>query len=162
VDPEVITLIWFAVGLLLVASEFLVPGLVVIFAGLGALAVALLRFIGVIEGLPASFATWLVASVLMVVALRGTLKRYFPPESWQKQGDEDIDAFGHLVEVTEDVSEVGAFPVTGRVRFQGTTWPASTPEGTIKKGQQARLVYRDNLAWVVEPMDQLGPGPTDD
>jgi membrane protein implicated in regulation of membrane protease activity len=96
------------------------------------------------------------------VALRGTLKRFFPPETSTKQGDEDVAAFGQLVEVTEDVVEVGQEPVTGRVRFQGTSWPAVAANGTIQKGQRARLVYRENLAWVVEPVDELPPkrGPS--
>lgn len=154
-DPDTITLIWVAIGLLLVAVEFFVPGLVVIFTGLGALAVALLRWVGVIEGLPASFATWLVTSVLMVVALRGTLKRFFPPDLMTTQDNEAVAAYGQLVEVLEDVLEPDGDGVSGRVRFQGTSWPAVTSEGTIKKGQKARLVYRDNLAWVVEPAPQL-------
>lgn len=156
---DTITLIFLAVGLLLVAAELLIPGFVVIFAGLGALAVALLRWVGVIEGLPASFITWMVSSVLMVFALRGSLKRWFPPEESRHVDNEELDLFGRVVDVLEEVREATADgEPTGRVRFGGTTWPAVTAEGTIPKGAKARLVYRDSLAWVVEPAPALEEG----
>lgn len=156
---DVITLIFLAVGLLLVAFELFVPGLVVVFAGLGAIAVAILRYVGVVEGLPASFITWMVSSVVMVLALRGTLRRWFPPEESRHVDNEDLDLFGKVVDVLEEVSEAtpGVEP-SGRVRFGGTTWPAATAEGTIPKGAKARLVYRDSLAWIVEPAPQLEDG----
>ncbi len=158
-DSDVITLIWLAVGLLLIAFELFVPGLVVVFAGLGALAVAILRFVGVIEGLPASFIAWLISSVVMVLALRSSLKRWFPAEESRHVENEDLDAFGKVVDVLEEVSESGAgLEVKGRVRFGGTTWPAVTPEGSIPKGAKAKLVYRDSLAWVVEPLRELDEG----
>lgn len=161
-DSDIITLIWLAVGLLLIAFELFVPGLVVVFAGLGALAVAILRWVGVIEGLPASFITWMVSSVVMVLALRGTLRRWFPAEESRHVDNEDLDLFGKVVDVLEDVSEAapGVEP-SGRVRFGGTTWPAATAEGRIQKGAKARLVYRDSLAWVVEPVPELDEGERD-
>lgn len=158
-DSDVITLIWLAVGLLLVGFELLVPGFVVVFAGLGALAVALLRYVGLVEGLPASFIAWLVSSVVMVFAFRSTLRRWFPPEESRTEENEAVDAYGRVVDVLEDVNESSAeAPLVGRVRFGGTDWPAVTAEGTIRKGAKARLVYRDNLAWVVEPVPALEEG----
>jgi membrane protein implicated in regulation of membrane protease activity len=160
VDADVITLIWIAVGLLFIAIELFVPGLVVVFMGLGALAVALLRWIGVVEGLPASFITWLISSVVMVVSLRGTLRKWFPPEESHKVDDEDVRGFGQLVEVLEDIvpADDDSDKPAGRVRFEGTSWPAATTEGVIKKGQRARLVYRQDLAWIVEPVGELTEG----
>lgn len=156
---DVITLIFLAVGLLLIAFELFVPGLVVVFAGLGAIAVAILRWVGVVEGLPASFITWMVSSVVMVLALRGTLRRWFPPEESRHVDNEELDLFGKVVDVLEDVGELspGVEP-SGRVRFGGTTWPAVVAEGKIEKGAKARLVYRDSLAWVVEPVPALDEG----
>lgn len=157
-DGDVVTLIWLAVGLLLIAFELFVPGLVVVFAGLGALAVALLRFVGVIEGLPASFAAWMVSSVVMVLAFRSTLRRWFPAEETVRVENEAVDAYGKVVEVLEEVTESGGDKPPGRVSFGGTSWPARTAEGTIKAGERARLVFRDNLAWVVEPVPALEEG----
>lgn len=162
-DGDVITLIWLAVGLLLIAFELFMPGLVVVFAGLGALAVAILRYVGVVEGLPASFITWLVSSVVMVLAFRSTLRKWFPAEESTKVENEDLDAFGKVVDVLEEVTESSSgAPAVGRVRFGGTTWAAVTAEGTIPKGAKAKLVYRDNLAWVVEPVPALDEGERDE
>lgn len=156
---DTITLIFLAVGLLLTAAELFLPGFVVIFAGLGAIAVAILRWVGVVEGLPASFVAWMVSSVVMVLALRSSLKRWFPPEESRHVDNEDLDLYGRVVDVLEEVGEAsdGGEP-RGRVRFGGTTWPAVTAEGSIAKGAKARLLYRDGLAWVVEAAPALEEG----
>ena len=39
----------------------------------------------------------------------------------------------------------------GRIRHRGSSWPATCLEGSIPEGKKARLLYRDNLVWFVEP-----------
>ena len=146
-SPETITLIWLIAGLLLCGSELFVPALISLFLGVGALGVAGLRWLGLIESLPASFAVWILSSTIMVFALRRIARRLIKSESQRANVDEQSAEFGQVVEILSEVTESGE---SGRIRFLGTTWSAVTTEGALKEGDQARIVYRDNLRYVIE------------
>lgn len=151
-------LIWLIVGLALVGSEFFVPGLIMLFPGLGALVVAALQAAGLVDSLPASLLTWAGSSIALFAVMRSSLRRWFPAEESRRLEREGADAYGKLVEVLEDVAEQNpGEALRGRIRHEGTTWPAASTTGTIRKGERARLVYRDELAWVVEPAPSLPP-----
>lgn len=150
---ETITLIWLVAGLLLCASELVAPAFITVFLGVSAIAVAALRAIGLLEGFPASFAVWLISSFVMILALRRLAVKWFPAQRNKASVDETASDFGQEVEVLADIDENHS---EGRVRYQGTTWPATTPQGRIPKGKKARIVYRENLSWVVEAVDD-GP-----
>ena len=151
-SPEMITLIWLVAGLVLCGSELVVPGLITIFLGLGALGVALLRWLGLVESLPLSFLIWVVSSAGLILAMRKTAASWISkPETSTADIDERSAEFGQEVEVLSDVNENNA---EGRIRFQGTSWPATTTEGTLKKGDTARIVYRENVSYVVEPIKE--------
>ncbi len=143
---ETITWIWFGGGVLLLAIELFFPHLIVCFLGGAAIVVAALRWLGLIPGFVESFAVWLVTSVVLLVGLRHFLVKWLPSESSVGITDEDVDAVGTIVEVVETVSEADQ----GRIRFGGTTWPAVSSSGTLLPGQKAKLLYRNNLVWVVE------------
>jgi membrane protein implicated in regulation of membrane protease activity len=148
---DIITWIWLIAGLLLIATELFIPGLVVCFLGLGAIIVAGLRWLGLITGIIPSFTVWFVTSIVSLLSLRHFLLRWVPSESTYTSSDEDLDAVGSIVEVVQTVSELEQ----GRIRYAGTTWPATTRHGTLLPGQKARLLYRDNLVWVVESHQEL-------
>src|SRR5690606_15809922 len=93
---------------------------------------------------------WMVLSALLVVALRSVLQRFLPSESTHNASDEESMALGQVVEVMRTCT---GDSTTGRIRYQGTTWMAQTLDGEIPAGSTARLLYRDNLAWIVEPVD---------
>ena len=145
-----LTIAWIVLGLGLIGSEFVIPSLVTLFIGASALVVALARFLGVIEGLPASVGVWIASSVFMVLTLRKALMKYFPAGERKGNVDERSAEYGVEVDVTEDVNDGNQ---DGRIRFQGTNWSATTTGPTIRKGQRARIVFRDNLVYVVEPVE---------
>lgn len=147
-DPNFITWSWFIIGILLMLSELLIPGLVVIFFGAAAIIVAIGRWIGLIDTLITSFAVWVVTSLIFAIGLRRLVKRFFPADTSYQPLEEDSDAYGAIVEVIETVTDNND---SGRIRYKGTTWPAISEEGTIQKGKKVKLLYRDNLAWIVEP-----------
>lgn len=149
-DPSLHTWLWLGAGAALLASEFALPGLVAAFFGIGALTVAGLQALGVVESVPASFAVWAVSSSAYVLLLRSTLARYLGEgERTRHSTNENARVFGAVVEVLEEIPG-GEAP--GRIRFEGTTWPAVSNGGAIAAGSRARLVHRDNLAYVVEPI----------
>ncbi len=147
---DIITLIWLSAGVLLMILELVVPGLVTVFMGGAAVIVAGLRWVGLVESFGVSIALWMILSAVLVVALRSVLQRYIPSESTHNAADEDTMALGQVVEVIRTCTEDST---SGRIRYQGTTWMAQTLGGEIPAGTSARLLYRDNLAWVIEAAD---------
>mgnify|MGYP002619637696 CR=1 FL=1 len=86
--------------------------------------------------------------------LLGRLKRaLLSGERGYELEDEDLDAFGTIVEVVESIDPDNT---RGRIMLRGTTWNATSVSEPIEAGGRARVVYRDNLVWVVDPYD--GPG----
>lgn len=154
-DSDLITLAWLIIGILLIVGEVAIPGLVAIFLGAAAVLVAGLRYAGLIEGLAASIFAWMGLSVALTAGLRGYVRRYLPAETSRGQIDEGVAAVGQVVDVTADVNDADD---TGRIRYQGTTWPAISTEGVIPSGARAKLIARQNLAWIVEPVLELGDG----
>jgi len=149
-----LTIAWLVLGLVLMASELVLPSLVTLFIGASALIVAAVRALGLIDGIPASVALWIASSVFMVLTLRKALARYFPSSSTRGNVDERSGEYGVEVDVLEDIEEGHQ---RGRIRFQGTSWSATTTTGAIKKGQRARIVFRDNLVYVVEAAEAAEP-----
>src|SRR5207248_2300786 len=110
--------------------------------------VGFLHAFGLVNGMTASLMIWFMSSVVLLISLRHMAVKFLHSESSYQLTDEDVEAAGQIVEVITTVSEDDE---KGRVRFRGTTWPAVSREGTILPGQKARLLYRNNLLWRVEP-----------
>lgn len=149
-DPDTITWIWFGAGVIFLLAEFVLPGLVVLFLGLGAMLVALGRWLHLLEGVISSFTAWFIISLVLVIFLRQLLARFVPAETSYQSPEENLNAQGTVVEVLDAVDDQHS---DGRIRFQGSSWPATCLEGSIASGSKARLLYRDNVVWVVEPAD---------
>lgn len=161
-DP--FTLAWLILGALLMGAEVLVPGLVIIFFGAAAVLVGLAASLGLVTTLPGALALWMLTSGGLVFGARGGLKRLGPGETDRASTDEELDAFGEVVQV---VQTVGPDQV-GRIRFRGTTWSAKTVEEQLEPGAAARIITRDNLVWIVEGAelsllpDEIRPRGSDD
>ncbi|MCZ6645860.1 MAG: NfeD family protein, partial [SAR324 cluster bacterium] len=121
-NPDTITWIWLGAGVLLMFTELLVPGLVVVFLGLGAVLVAFGRWLHLLEGIVPSFTAWFVISLALLIGLRQLLARFLPAETTYQSPDEDINAQGSLVDVVEAVADRNN---DGRIHYLGTTWPAT-------------------------------------
>lgn len=150
-DPWTVAFI--VAGLLLMASEFLVPSLVGAFIGFAALMTAGLRGLGLVESVPWSLVWWSVLSLSLAIPFRPLAQRLVPGRSEARKDKTDIDtdrdSMGEVVTVVEDVDEDHDL---GRIRFQGTTWQARSTSGKFRAGQEAQLVYRDGMVWIVEPL----------
>lgn len=151
--PETITLIWLIAGIGLLVSELFLPGLITGFFGIGAILVAGLRWLGIISGVSQSLIAWLGISFVLLVTLRQIALKWFPSQRSFEITDEDVAAVGTVVDVVQEIHPSGS---DGRIRFGGTTWPAVSKEGVLVPGTQAKLLYRDNLVWVVEPWSEAG------
>lgn len=148
-EPEIITWIFFLGGLLLMLIETVIPGGIAFFLGAGGLVIAALRAIGLLIDPITAVLTWVFLSTGLTIALRPIAMRYFGGDVSLKMTDEDAEAMGQTVKVIEAVGEESP----GRIRFRGAEWDARTTEGRLPKGAKARILYRDNLTWIVEPVD---------
>jgi membrane-bound ClpP family serine protease len=64
--------------------------------------------------------------------------------------DEDLDTFGTIVRVTQTVSPDHE---DGRVELHGSTWKAMSISEEIPPERLAKVLFRQNLVWVVESYD---------
>ena len=149
-SPDTMTWLWLLAGILLVASELFLPGLVAVFLGVGAMLVALLRWLGLIDSVVYSFVAWFASSLALLVLVRSTLQRLVPSETSFTSLEEDVDSFGSVAEVVETVSPEHT---DGRISFQGTTWPATSDSAEIRPGAKVTILYRESLGWRVRPCD---------
>ncbi|MDR0966998.1 MAG: NfeD family protein [Myxococcales bacterium] len=149
-DSSIITYIWLFAGIALAVSEIFLPGFIVIFLGVAAMLVAGLRGLGIVESLLPSLLIWAGLSTLLIAGVGRALRKRIPAERTVAIADEDAALFGHVVDVVDAIQPGKA---GGRIRLQGTTWDARTAgKEPLPAGSQARLVDRDNLSWIVEPI----------
>lgn len=151
-DSESLTWIFLIGGVALMILETVIPGGVSFFLGFSGVLVGVLRYFGILLEPGSSILTWLGTSIGLILLFRPLLMKYWGGESFFKLADEDYEAMDQIVEVVEAVNDQDN---SGRIRFQGISWQARTVEGELKPGQKAKIKYRDNVTWVVEPLDEL-------
>jgi membrane protein implicated in regulation of membrane protease activity len=141
-------LIWFLAGLVLVLLEFPLPGVILVFFGLGAWVTALTTALGLTPGLTAQLLTFGVSSLLLLVALRRWFRtRLHGHESGGQDPVENIDTpAGDLVTVTAAIVPGSE---EGRVEYKGAAWRARSGE-SISAGRRAVIVETDGITLVVK------------
>ena len=139
--------LWLGSGIFLMAIEFLVPGLVMVFVGLGSLTVALGMHFGYIDGILQQFITFFISSIIYLFTLRFLVLRFVPSVTRKENIDEDEEVIGSIVEIVADINS-GEF---GRVEHSGSSWQARVEgDQTILKGEQVKIIGRDNITWIVQ------------
>ena len=139
--------LWLSSGIFLTAIEFLVPGLVMVFVGLGALTVALGMHFGYIDEIVQQFITFFISSIIYLLTLRFLVLRFVPSVTRKENIDEDEEVIGSIVELVADINS-GEF---GRVEHSGSTWQARAEgDQTILKGEQVKIIGRNNITWIVQ------------
>ena len=139
--------IWLGSGIFLMAIEFLVPGLVMVFVGLGALTVALGMQLGYIDEIPQQFTTFFISSIIYLLTLRFLVLRFVPSVTIKANIDEDEEVMGSIVEIVAEITS-GEF---GRVEHSGSSWQARAEgDQTILKGEQVKIIGRENITWIVQ------------
>ncbi|WP_243312756.1 NfeD family protein [Fundidesulfovibrio agrisoli] len=142
---------WALAGLLLIALEAVVPGLIIVFFGLGALATSLAT---ALFGLSTDSQLLLFAasSVVSLLGLRRLFKKTFQGEArTENQLRQRLEDFtGEAAVVTEAIPEGGA----GRIKLRGSFYAAvareAIPAGTAVK--VAADVHGDHSLFKVETL----------
>ena len=143
--PEII---WFLVGLALLILEFMLPGLIIAFFGVGAFIVGIVCLITDIS-LHVQLIIFIVASVLSLLCLRSWLKGIFIGHVKGRQDmTEDLKEFvGERAVVVEKISPKSG----GRVEFHGTNWTAQA-DAEIAEGTAVEVIGKENLTLRVKTL----------
>ena len=141
--PEII---WFLIGLVLLIMEFVSPGLIIAFFGVGAWIVALVCLITDI-GINTQLIIFIIASVLSLLCMRKWLKGIFLGHAVSKQNlKENLEEFiGQKAVVKEKIIPKSG----GKVEFHGTNWIAEADE-EIAEGVMVRIISKDNITLKVK------------
>lgn len=138
--------IWFIIGLVLMLLEFAVPGLVLIFFGVGAWITALVCLLADV-GINTQLAIFLISSIVSLALLRRVLKRRYMDEVFV-EGDGLEDEY--IGKVATAIRTFGVGEV-GKVSFKGSDWEAVTTQ-PVKEGQLLRITGYKSVRLFVEPI----------
>ena len=142
--PEII---WCCLGILMLMAEFMCPGFVILFFGIGALAVALICLFVPIS-INAQIIIFLIVSLITLFSLRKWVKNVFKGLTADKDKmQKNIDSYvGETAKVVEDIKTNSA----GRIEFHGTMWNAISSTD-IPKGTTVVIEEQNNLTFKVKP-----------
>lgn len=157
---ENIVWIWLIAGALLIASEFLITGIIALFFGAGALGVALALWLGLIDSPAEQLTLFAVLSVASLLLAREKLRKWFRGKvSHLGPGDGDvISARGNRVTVTRDFHE-GA----GVVRLSGAEWNAEStdPDAAPREGDTLWVVGHRGITLEVTAIRPTSSDPAE-
>lgn len=136
--------IWFLIGLTLMLLEFGIPGLIVIFFGIGAwiTALACLLFEPSINFQLILFIT---TSFLSLLLLRKNFKKIFVGNKEDNVDDTVEDFIGKTAIADTKI----ALNKRGKIIFKGTQWEADSDE-TIEKDSTVEIIGKDSIVLKVK------------
>jgi membrane protein implicated in regulation of membrane protease activity len=137
------TLMWFLAGLALALLELAVPGVILVFFGLGAWIVALTTAVGITPSLASQPIVFIIISLASLLLLRRWIRnRFLGFEADTHDGTADLNDFvGRTVKVTRAITPGSR---EGRVEFKGAEWTAIAEEA-FAKGDLAEIVGMDGI-----------------
>ena len=134
-------------GVAAMLLELVLPGGIVMCLGLSALTMGGLQFFGLLQDPTLSFMIFAIFSVVLVFPMQWFLRKIAPSSDYSISNvDEDLESYGQVVTVSETILKG---QTAGRIRFQGSDWPAISDDGTFPVGTQVKIIGQDNLAWIV-------------
>lgn len=139
--------IWIGGGIFLILAEFFIPGTFVAFLGTAGILTGILVYFFDFS-LGWQLGIWASLSTGLIYVGSQTIRKLFPAQT--EHAIPADDQIGRLVPVVKDVlvERKG-----GRVLFQGVEWDAVSKKNRIPQGSQARILSRDNLTFLVEPLE---------
>jgi len=143
--PEII---WFVIGIVLLILEFAVPGVIILFFGIGALVVGVMNII-FDPSLDVQLIIFILTSLLLLITMRRYLKTVFTGKvnSAPDEDDGNEDIIGNTVIVIKEITP----EMPGKVEFRGTSWNAVAEE-KIEKGKRARITGKESITLQVKKL----------
>jgi inner membrane protein len=144
-QPEII---WCFVGIILLIAEFMLPGFVIFFFGIGAFIVSILCLIFNIP-LNLQLLIFLIASIVCLFVLRKWFRSIFHGMINNKsEMPKNIDAYiGETAVVTQKITPDSS----GKIEFHGTQWKAVSGE-YLEKEDIVVITKQNNLTFEVKPI----------
>ncbi|MBQ9694068.1 MAG: NfeD family protein [Kiritimatiellae bacterium] len=137
--------IWLITGIVLIASELVMPGFIVIFFGIGALIAALFAYCTDVTLVTQGY-IFVIASLLSLILGRYCFRKTLHGKCELAQGDADDDGLvGAIGTVTHAIQP----PQTGRVSVRGSEWTAIA-ERPIAAGTTVKVTQQQNITLTVE------------
>lgn len=138
-------ILWFVIGLVCLLLEFILPGIVIVFFGIGAWIVALLLLL---LPMPIEYQllVFISSSLFLLMALRRNLQKWF-----FKENADDLLTMQEYVGEKAIVVEAIAGKMSGKVELHGTRWEAEA-ECEIAVGAPVIVRGKKNLTLLVEPL----------
>ncbi|MBK3519846.1 NfeD family protein [Carboxylicivirga marina] len=138
-----VAVIWFIAGVALLLLEFIIPGVFILFFGIGALVTALCVYLFE-PSLAVQFLIFSITSVLSLILLRSYLlkKLYKMPDLVDDPDEEFIGETAYCLSNIQPDSD-------GKVEFKGTTWTASAGQEIIA-GTKVKIIRKIGLILEVE------------
>jgi inner membrane protein len=144
-----VTTIWFLVGLVLILLEFVAPGVILVFIGLGAWITSLAVRLGWAESLDLQMTWFAASSVILLFSLRRLFKGWFTGFSSSRDTRDNLDEFtGREVVVLSRVADGDR----GQVEFKGANWAARAADGAgaiFESGDRAVITAVDGLCLLI-------------
>lgn len=109
--------VWFLIGFALLIAEFALPGIIIVFFGMGAWITALTTWLGLTTSLPSQNIVFCISSVLLLFVLRNRLKNIFVGNATNDKIEDEYT--GKEVLALSDISDS-----RGKVEIKGTEWNA--------------------------------------
>lgn len=128
--------------------EFLIPGFIIFFFGIGAIITAILSWVGILNSLDLQIIVFIVASILTLVLFRNKGKKYFRGNVNKSLVENSItdDIIGEKAIVRE---EINPSKLTGKIEVHGTLWNANAGE-IIMTGETVEITGYKDLTLMVK------------
>lgn len=137
--------IWFLIGAVLILLELVVPGLVLVFFGVGAWVTALVCLFGDV-GINTQLIVFLASSLISLALLRNLLKKRYMD---RKSPDGDLED-EYIGQTAVAINSFTAGEI-GKVTFKGSSWEAIAKQ-TITAGQRLKITGYKSIKLFVEPL----------
>jgi inner membrane protein len=140
--------LWFIVGLVFLLAELALPGLIIIFFGVGAW-IAALAYLLLGVGLNSQLVIFILSSLVSLALLRRfLLKDKNSSTPYLNANELDKEFIGHTCTVSQPILPG---PEGGRVQFRGTNWKAIS-HVPVATGEIVRIIAKDSIVLVVQPL----------
>jgi len=140
--------IWIVAGIVVALAELIIPGLIALFVGGGAVVTGILIAAGWLQDLTSQILCWLVVSLALFFLFREQIRKRFPSLERREAMTEDQVMLGKIVEVIEEIAP----GKPGRVHLHQSSWKAVS-DHAISVGKKVRIIRRDHMHLTVEPVE---------
>ncbi len=138
--------LWLLAGVIFILLEFVIPGLIICFFGVGAIIVSLILAVCPELSWNWQLVWFTVTSLVVLFGLRKIIPKIF---RGRFGGEDDLDIDNDAVKNAPAMTVTDLVPgAIGKVEFRGSIWEATATEN-IPAGTPVVVLKRENLTLIV-------------